>query len=209
MNQRNRAILLLVALGALLYWLISNSRAAAKTPRYRLVRTDGPVQIRDYPRLAVATVPMRRDAMDNGFRQLFRYITGGNQSREKIAMTTPVLMDCAAAGETMAFIMPEGANLAELPLPLDHSVSISEIDAARYAVLRFGGPRSRQNESRAVAALNEWLVARELPAQGAAIIAYYDPPWTPWFLRRNEILIPVAADALELARRTPAFLQSS
>ena len=98
-------LLLPVAVGA--FWLVSNSRAATETPDYKVVRTDGKCEIRDYPALMIATTPMKEDGMNGGFGELFRFITGSNEGSEKIEMTTPVLIDTAKEKKTMSFIMPK------------------------------------------------------------------------------------------------------
>ena len=88
-----RRIPLLIALATPIavaaFAFISTSRAATETPDYKVVRKDGDVEIRDYPALTIATVPMSDGEMDRGFSQLFRYITGSNEHSEKIEMTAP------------------------------------------------------------------------------------------------------------------------
>jgi hypothetical protein len=185
--------LIAVPIGAAAWWLWSNSRAATKTPQYKLISLDGPLEIRDYPPLTIVKAPMSDGEMDSSFRMLFRYITGYNARREKIEMTTPVLLDSANGSNSMAFIMPPATVAQGVPTPADYAASIAELPAARYAVLRFQGSRSRAGEAEAIHALRSYLAARHLTPAGDPVIAYYDPPWTPFFLRRNEVLIPIAA----------------
>jgi len=87
------AIVMPIALG--IFWLVTTSRAATETPSYKVVRTDAAFEIRDYPALFVATSPMDDGEMNRSFGQLFRFITGSNAEAEKIAMTSPVLIDAA------------------------------------------------------------------------------------------------------------------
>ena len=77
-------ICILLALAA--FWLISTSRAATETPDYKVIRTDGKFEIRDYPALTIATTPMEGAEMNGGFGKLFRFITGSNEGSEKIAI---------------------------------------------------------------------------------------------------------------------------
>jgi hypothetical protein len=188
MIRRNTFVVLV--LGAIGYWLWSTSRAATKTPRYALISREGPFDIRDYPPLTAAKAPMS-DGMNNSFRTLFRYITGNNERHEKIAMTTPVLLDSAGGKKSMFFIMPATTASEKLPNPSDPNISITHLNASRFAVMRFPGGRGEANESKAADTLRRLLTARQLVPAGEPVIAYYDPPWTPLFLRRNEVMIPL------------------
>ena len=192
--MRSKVTLLLVVLpGALAaLWLVSTSRAATETPDYQVVRTDGKFEVRDYPALTVATTSMEGEEMNGGFGKLFRFITGSNEGSEKIAMTAPVLIDTTKDKKTMSFIMPKEAVQKGVPKPAGESVTLGKVAATRFAVLRFGGGRTAENEKAAVAKLQAWLDAEKLSGQGAPTFAYYDPPWTPTFLRRNEVMIRVA-----------------
>ncbi len=183
------SIVLLVALAA--FWLVSTSRVATETPDYKVVRTDGKFEIRDYPALTVATTAMEGEEVNRGFGKLFRFITGSNQDSEKIAMTSPVLIDTAEKKKTMSFIMPGKAVEKGVPKPSEETVTLGKVQAARLAVLRFDGGRTAENEKAAIEKLKAWLDAEKLAGKGAPIFAYYDPPWTPTFTRRNEVMIRV------------------
>ena len=138
------AIVMPIALG--IFWLVTTSRAATETPNYKVIRTDGAFEIRDYPALTLATTPMDDGEMNRGFGQLFRFITGSNAEAEKIAMTSPVLIDTANDKKTMSFIMPKKTVEKGVPKPAGDSVSLGKVEAARFAVLRFGGGRTAKNE---------------------------------------------------------------
>ncbi len=184
----------LIAAAALLlapaaFWLVSTSRAATETPDYKVVRTDGKFEIRDYP---APTTSMEGEEMNGGLGKLFRFITGSNEGSEKIAMTAPVLIDTTNDKRTMSFIMPKEAVEKGVPKPAGESVTLGKVEATKFAVLRFDGGRTAENENAAAAKLQAWLDAEKLSGQGAPTFAYYDPPWTPTFLRRNEVMIRVA-----------------
>ena len=183
------AIVVLVALAA--FWLVSPSRAATETPDYKVVRTDGKFETRDYPALTVATTPMEGGEMNGGFGKLFRFITGSNDAKEKIAMTAPVLIDTTKDKRTMSFIMPVKAVEKGMPKPSGESVKLGKVQAARFAVLRFDGGRTAGNETAATEKLKARLDAEKLTGKGAPTFAYYDPPWTPTFMRRNEVMIRI------------------
>jgi len=180
---------LLLALGAFLFY--HTSRAVAETPIYKVIRTDAQVQIRDYPALRVAITPIKTRGFHASFDQLSRFIRGDNEGAQKIATTTPVLIDFRTDKRTMSFIMPKTTVEKGVPKPLGDKVTLGEIPAARYAVMRFAGKHKITNEKAAVAKLNAWLSEQKLTGVGDPLIAYYDPPWTPVFLRRNEVLIRI------------------
>ena len=195
MKRKKLSILIAVALpvGLAIFWLISTSRVATETAEYKVIRKDGDVEIRDYPALTVATTPMSDGEMDGSFGKLFRFITGTNAQSEKIAMTTPVLIDTAKDKRTMSFVMPKNAVEKGVPRPSGESVSLGKIAAARFAVLRFGGGRTAENEEKALSKLKTWLEAEKFAVKGEPIFAYYDPPWTPVFMRRNEVMLRIEA----------------
>ncbi len=183
------AIVLLLSLAA--FWLVSTSRAATETPQYKVVRADGKFEIRDYPPLTVATTSMEGDEMNGGFGKLFRFITGSNEGSEKIAMTAPVLIDTAKDKKTMSFIMPKQAVQKGVPKPAGENVTLGKVEAARFAVLRFRGGRNTENGQAAIDKLNAWLHTQRMAGKSDPIFAYYDPPWTPVFMRRNEVMIRI------------------
>ena len=178
-------------IGIVIFWLVSTSRAATETPEYKVIRTDDKFEIRDYPTLTVATTPMDDGEMNSGFRQLFRFITGSNEGAEKIQMTSPVLIDTAKEKRTMSFIMPKKVVEKGIPKPAGSTVTLARIEAARVAVFRFDGGLTTENEKAATEKLRAWLETQKITGESDPIFAYYDPPWTPTFLRRNEVMIRI------------------
>jgi len=193
MKRPQMSVFLLGALPFVLgvTWLVNTSRAATETPVYKVIRTDAKFEIRDYPALTVATTPMNDAGMNGSFGQLFRFITGGNEGAQKINMTAPVLIGTAKDKPTMSFIMPKTTAEKGVPKPMGDKVTLSKVPAARYAVLSFFGFRTTTNEKAAIDKLKAWLGAQKLHGTGDPLIAYYDPPWTPIFFRRNEVLIRI------------------
>jgi DNA gyrase inhibitor GyrI len=181
-----KAILSLAAILAVALTVVAcaTSRAGYETAPYRVVRSEGAFEIRDYPELKIATTTRVGD--DASFMKLFRYIDGGNVEKQKIAMTTPVFM---VQGK-MAFVVPE-AHKAAPPAPASPAVAIDTLSARRVAVYRFSGTRTKDSEPQALVQLKAWLQENKLTEAGAAFSAYYDPPWTPGIMRRNEVLIPI------------------
>lgn len=193
MKRSKIPLLLVIALPVAIaaFWLVSTSRAGSETPDYKIVRTDEKFEIRDYPALSVATTPMEGGEMNRGFGRLFRFITGGNEGAEKIEMTSPVLIDTAKDRRTMSFIMPRRTVEKGVPKPAGENVKLGKVEAARFAVLRFGGERTAENEKAGIEKLTTWLAGQTIVGKSDPIFAYYDPPWTPTFLRRNEVMIRI------------------
>lgn len=187
--------LFLLPVALAVFWFASNSRAATETPEYKVIRTDEKFEIRDYPALSLATSPMAADGMNGGFGNLFRFITGTNEAKEKIEMTSPVLISNTTEKKTMSFIMPQATVSKGVPKPSGEAVSLTSLPATRFAVLRFPGGRNAENEKNAIAALRAWMTAQKLTGKGEPLFAYYDPPWTPIPFRRNEVMIRIDKDS--------------
>ena len=191
--MKKTALILAAGIAGLgIFWLATTSRGATEQAPYTVVRTDGSYEVRDYQELQTARVPLRDGGMDGSFGQLFRYITGANESAAKIAMTAPVLIDRTTGRETMSFILPKATAESGAPAPRGETVSLGKVPATRYAVFRFSGGRSTENEKAAREKLAAWVRAKKLEPRGEPVFAYFDPPWTPAFLRRNELMQPVA-----------------
>ncbi|MEL6953865.1 MAG: heme-binding protein [Pseudomonadota bacterium] len=172
------------------------SRAAAdvEEPAFELEQRDGAFEIRAYPDLVVASVARdgsRRQAVQQGFGPLARYIFARDREGDKIAMTAPVLQSTDEAGWTVSFIMPAGMALEDLP-DAGADVRLEDLPARRMAVYRFSGRWSDGRFAEAVEALEGWLAVQGLEAAGAPEYAYYNDPFTPAFMRRNEVMIELA-----------------
>ena len=164
-------------------------RAGYDSAPYRVVRRDGRFEVRDYPSLVLVETPMH--GSDDSFMRLFRFIGGNNAAKKKISMTTPVFMSGAATNATMAFVMPQKLSADATPKPNEPSVSVREISGGQFVVKRFSGNRNGKNEVKALAELQAWLAWENLKGDGTPIYGYFDPPWTPSFLRRNEVMLRV------------------
>jgi hypothetical protein len=167
----------------------SSKRAGYKTAPYTLSRTSGSFEVRDYPAMMAVETLMTGTEGDAGFSRLFRFISGRNAKAQKIAMTTPVLMSGDETNRTMAFVMPADLQPDRVPTPADAALSVRQIQPGRFAVLRFSGARSPKREEAALAQLKTWMAAEGLGTSSPPVYGYFDPPWTPPFLRRNEVML--------------------
>jgi len=201
--------LILVPIAGLILWGIISM--AVKEPPFTVQFAQGAFELRDYPALAVAEVSVsgeRKEAASKGFRLLAGYIFGGNirkqsiamtapvsqlaATNEKIAMTAPVIQSGGNGNWVIRFVMPEGATLDTLPLPNDPKVHLRMLAPERVAVVRFSGLAREEAVALTTSDLQHFIAAHRLKAIGAPTLAQYNPPWTLWFLRRNEVMIPVA-----------------
>jgi DNA gyrase inhibitor GyrI len=170
-------------------------RGGYNSAPYRVVQESGKFEVRDYPALTVVETRMTstNGSQDNGsFMRLFRFISGENEAQRKIAMTTPVFMSAADTNATMAFVMPVDLKAKETPAPKDKQLEVREVEAGRFAVLRFSGSQSPEHEAKSLAQLRAWMKAEGLTELSPPVYGYFDPPWTPAFLRRSEVMVRVA-----------------
>lgn len=187
-----KALLLtgLLVTAGLLTALTVTSRAAYETAPYTTVQKDGPVEIRDYPALTTVTTSAAADAdRDGRFMKLFGYISGKNEKQEKIEMTTPVFMDQNGKESKMSFVVPAKVAAAGAPAASQPDIKVETRPPGRYAVLRFNGLQKAAHEQEALAKLREWLTTQKLTTTGEPVFAYYDSPWTPGPMRRNEVML--------------------
>lgn len=182
-------LIILVVVAGLVIGL-GGCRTGYATAPAKTVNEQAGLEIREYADLVIASTVMGGDKGNNSFGQLFRYISGENATEEKIAMTTPVFMgDLGDGKKEMAFVMP--ATLSQPPKPKSAEVATRKLPAGTFAVWRFSGVRSDANEAQALAAAREHLKKTNWQETGEPFFAYFDPPWTPGPLRRNEVMIPV------------------
>jgi len=160
------------------------------------VRTKYPdAELRDYARCTVADVTLTGSAERVGnraFGPLVRYI-----SAKDLAMTAPVLQAEASAENqwTVSFVLPGGKSVADYPLPDDAQVTLREIPEHLAMAAQWTGRWTYSSVEQHTRLLRQSIAAAGLREVGAPVWARYDPPWKPWFLRRNEVLIEVATDA--------------
>ncbi len=169
-------------------------RAGYETAPYQLVRSAGKHEVRDYPALTVIVTPMAGPGGKAGFSRLFRFISGDNDRAQKISMTTPVFMSAGESDRTMSFVLPANLESGRVPRPADGSVEVRALPPGRFAVLRFSGRRTVHHEQAALDELKSWMAAEGLRASSPPVYGYFDPPWTPPFLRRNEVMLRLDAD---------------
>ena len=200
-----------ITLIAFLLILIVGNVMAAEEAEYTVSLKQDKLEIRDYAPSIVAEVIVNddfEDASGVAFRKLFNYISGDNTGHskiamtspvsqkpepEKIAMTSPVGQRKSDQGWAVSFMMPASYTMDSIPLPDDPSVVLREIPAHRAAAIRYSGTWSEKAYKKQLALLLEWIETENLETVGEPVWARYNAPFTPWFMRRNEILIPIGS----------------
>jgi hypothetical protein len=186
---------------------------AIEKPKYRVVRELQGIEVREYAPYLVAETEVtgsREEAGNAGFRRLADYIFGKNKGEKKIAMTAPVAQqegariamtapvaqqerpDRGPSTWVIQFMVPSEYTRDTLPEPLDPAIRFREVPARRVAALRYSGTWSEERYLKKLAELRAAMAKERLRAVGEPVWARYDPPFMPWFLRTNEILIEIA-----------------
>jgi len=186
------------------------SSQATEEPEYQVVRELGGIEVRQYAAYAVAEVVVpgpEREAGNQAFPILAGYIFGKNKGERKfamtapvtqtvapvkMAMTAPVTQSAAPGGFLVQFVLPKDVTVASAPEPLDARVQLREVTPAQVAVIRYSGFWSKSNDDEHLASLQAALRAADLVWTGEPVTARYNGPFTPWFMRRNEIWLYLA-----------------
>jgi SOUL heme-binding protein len=182
---------------------------ASEEAKYTVIMKDGEFELRQYEPEIIAETIVEGDFAEvgnEGFRRLFKYISGNNskkqsismtapvsqaKSSEKIEMTAPVNLEEVGDKWRITFFMPSKYTMETLPEPLDSRVELKKNSARLVAAIKYSGTWSRSRYEEKKAQLYEMIKKRDLKPTEGAIFARYDSPFTLWFLRRNEVLIPV------------------
>ena len=200
----------------LIIFLVGGCSSVGKTPEpvWSSVRKDGNIEIRAYDAMIVAeatTTGERYAAINEGFRILAAYIFGENTVQKKIAMTAPVTQQAGKpqsqkiamtapvtqdaskkpAEWNVRFVMPGNYPLETLPRPKDKRINILEIPAFKAVVICFSGFNTDNNLHKHETELMAWIKKNNIKISGNPIYAFYNPPWTPPFLKRNEVMIKI------------------
>jgi effector-binding domain-containing protein len=166
-----------------------------ETAKYDVALKEGEYEIRQYPKMLVATAT----GTAGQFNRLFQYISGRNKSKSKIAMTSPVITSEKIAmtapvlsrGDKMSFAMPSDYDADTVPEPTDPTVLIEEIPERHVATIRFRGLAWRNEVRQRTESLLDWLSQKGLEVRGEPFLMQYNPPFVPGFLRRNEVGVEI------------------
>ena len=185
----------------------SEKNVGIEKPKYIVIEENGNCQIRQYEPYITAETLVDSDFDSAGniaFNRLFKYISGNNRKKESIAMTAPVNQQSEKIAMTapvnqqksegkyiVSFTMPSKYTLETLPEPLDSSIVLRQVPAQKIAAIRYSGTWNQKKYIKNKTEIEQFIREKELKVTGEDIFARYDPPFQLWFLRRNEVLIPV------------------
>ena len=183
-------------------------------PAFKVIEAHENIEIREYSPIIVAQVVVegeRKEAISQGFRILADYIFGNNAPGKSISMTAPVMQqqgqEIAMTAPVMQqsfgdkgrwmirFVMPAEYTLETLPQPNNKQIEIISVPVKRYAVIRFSGFGGTDSLEEHLVELRTFLDAQKIQALGDPIFAFYNPPWTLPFFRRNEVMLEVKKEA--------------
>ncbi|MBY0580315.1 MAG: heme-binding protein [Rickettsiales bacterium] len=200
------SIVLIIILGCVLVGPIMSN---VEKPKYQVVSSQANIEIRKYNPMIIALVEVqgeRKEAIRGGFKMLADYIFGNNKSKEdipmtppvkqqnshEISMTAPVMQQKFQENWQISFIMPSEYNIETLPLPNNENISLKELPGKKYIVINFSGVISDQNIALHEEKLKKYILENEMHILSPPIYAFYNPPWTLSFMRRNEIMIEIS-----------------
>ena len=187
------------------------ARERTEQPAHEVLIDEEPFQLRRYAPQLVATVTVTGDrdkATDEAFGQLASFIFATDREGEEIDMTTPVTQavrgadpmvtmsgsGTAAGRYAVRFIMPAKWTRETLPKPSNPDISIEELPARKMAVATFSGRATDEAVREHGEKLRGFMERHGLQGDGTLEYAYYDPPFTPPPLRRNEVMMGVSEE---------------
>jgi hypothetical protein len=182
---------------------------AIEEPKFKSILKEDDIELREYEPGIVAETEVSGDfegSGNEGFRRLAGYIFGGNRQKtkidmtapvglskgQKIEMTAPVGLAATTSGKYLvSFTMPSSFTLETLPVPNDERVKLRFIPSHKVAVFRYSGTWSEERYRTREETLRNWIKSKGMKESGPPTFARFNAPFTPWFLRRNEVHIPV------------------
>ncbi len=190
-------------------FLCSCATVGIEKAKYTVLEKKGSLELRQYAPQIIAETIVDTDfdqAGNMAFNRLYNYISGRNITQESIRMTAPV-NQAASTGKiamtapvnhqqtqgkyAVSFLMPYKYTLETIPQPLDPSIVIKQVPARKIAAIRYSGTWSHNRYEQKKSILESFIQEKGLTPTAQPIFARYDPPFQLWFLRRNEVLIPV------------------
>jgi hypothetical protein len=204
-------VIVLIILGIIWVAYSYLSVRGIEHPKYTVLKKHGGYEIREYDPFLAAEVVVRgtqKESLRKGFKVLFDYISGNNSSQESVKMTAPVTQQSGEMSERIAmtapvmqeqgedsylvsFMLPGNYTSDTVPAPLDSSVLIVKKKRKKIAVLRFAGYATEEKIKIKQARLKEILQMDGYQTGSSFHLALYNPPWTPPFMRRNEVMFVV------------------
>ena len=208
MKKRSIIVLIIVAVGLAIAIFVGPVMSNVELPKYEVLSSTDNIEIRNYAPMLIAEVSVtgeRKKALSDGFRILADYIFGNNTSDNKIQMTTPVQQESSTKiamtapvqqqqfdnSWSVSFIMPSEYSIDSLPKPNNPAIKIKRIPSKQFVVIRFAGSNTSINIDEHESKLRDYTRASNIEVLGTAKYAFYNPPWTLPFMRRNEVMLEI------------------
>jgi hypothetical protein len=208
MNKKWTMITSIIALILIVGVLAGPVMSDVEKPDYKVIQFEQNIEIRKYEPMIIAEVEVdgkREDAILDGFRLLADYIFGNNtvqqvismtapvqqKENQKIAMTAPVQQQSTGKSWRISFVMPSKYSMDSLPVPNNNRVRLKEILTKKFVVIEFSGTNSNENVIEHENQLMNYIEANQIKINGSPKYAFYNPPWSLPFLRRNEVMIEI------------------
>ena len=181
-----------------------STQAVYEEPPYTVLHHFEDIEIRRYKSSIVAETAVtgtRQESSYKGFRILADFISGANVSKKqtahsKIQMTRPVLQRKQRNKWKVSFFMPSQWTLQSLPQPENKNISIKKLNQRVVAVIRFSGRWTDKNFNQHKNKLLNYLAKNKYKRKGGPLFAYYNSPFIPWFMRRNEVMYFISKNKL-------------
>jgi len=178
---------------ALIVLLILNINIMAnEEPDYTVLKKESEIEIRQYKNFLTASIEIegnRKEAIGKGFRFLFKYISGENKNKESISMTIPVMQKSSGNNKwNVSFVVPKKFDIKNAPQPDNVNIQLKNNSDLKVIAITFSGLFSDGNIQENETKLRNYIKEKGIKIEKPAIYAGYNAPWTPWFLKRNEVM---------------------
>ncbi len=168
---------------------------ANEEPDFIVLQRDDEIEVRQYKNFLTASIEVegdRKEAINKGFRFLFKYISGENKNKESISMTIPVMQKSSGDSKwNVSFVVPKKFDLKTVPQPDNTNIQIKNNNDLKVIVITFSGLLSDSNIQENELKLRNYIKQKGMRIEEPAIYAGYNAPWIPWFLKRNEVIFKI------------------
>jgi hypothetical protein len=176
--------------------ILSLTLMANEEPDYIVLKKESEIEIRQYKNFLTASIETdgdRKEAISKGFRFLFKYISGENKNKESISMTIPVMQKSSGNNKwNISFVVPKKFDLKNVPQPDNTNIQIKNNLNLKVIAITFSSLFSDSNSEENETKLRNYIKEKGIKIEEPAIYAGYNAPWTPWFLKRNEVMFKLA-----------------
>jgi len=175
--------------------IITSTIMANEEPDFIVLQRDDEIEVRQYKNFLTASIEVegdRKEAINKGFRFLFKYISGENKNKESISMTIPVMQKSSGDSKwNVSFVVPKKFDLKTVPQPDNTNIQIKNNNDLKVIVITFSGLLSDSNIQENELKLRNYIKQKGMRIEEPAIYAGYNAPWIPWFLKRNEVIFKI------------------